>query len=49
MRKEFKTKKGPFLAVDDVSIDVEPNTLVALLGPSGSGESMERIPFQEPS
>ena len=37
MRKEFKTKRGLFVAVDGVSVDVEPNTLVALLGPSGSG------------
>jgi sulfate transport system ATP-binding protein len=30
---------GDFVALDDVSIDVEPGTLTALLGPSGSGKS----------
>ena len=39
IHKHFKTKKGLFVAVDGVTIDVEPNTLVALLGPSGSGTS----------
>jgi sulfate transport system ATP-binding protein len=30
---------GDFLALDDVSVDVEPGSLTALLGPSGSGKS----------
>jgi sulfate transport system ATP-binding protein len=30
---------GDFLAVDDVSLDVPPGALTALLGPSGSGKS----------
>jgi sulfate transport system ATP-binding protein len=30
---------GDFLALDDVSIEVEPGSLTALLGPSGSGKS----------
>ena len=30
---------GDFAAVDDVSVDVAPNSLTALLGPSGSGKS----------
>jgi len=30
---------GDFLAVDDVSFDVQPGCLVALLGPSGGGKS----------
>ena len=47
MRKEFTTKKGLFVAVDGVSIDVEPNTLVALLGPSGSGAPAPTITSDE--
>jgi sulfate/thiosulfate transport system ATP-binding protein len=30
---------GDFAALDDVSVDVEPGSLTALLGPSGSGKS----------
>jgi sulfate/thiosulfate transport system ATP-binding protein len=30
---------GDFTALDDVSVDVAPNSLTALLGPSGSGKS----------
>jgi sulfate transport system ATP-binding protein len=30
---------GEFTALDDVSVDVEPGSLTALLGPSGSGKS----------
>jgi sulfate transport system ATP-binding protein len=30
---------GDFVAVDDVSLDVQPGALTALLGPSGSGKS----------
>ena len=37
MRKEYNTKKGRFVAVGGVDVDVEANSLVALLGPSGSG------------
>jgi sulfate/thiosulfate transport system ATP-binding protein len=30
---------GDFIALDDVSVEVEPGSLTALLGPSGSGKS----------
>ncbi len=30
---------GDFVAVDDVSLEVESGSLTALLGPSGSGKS----------
>jgi sulfate transport system ATP-binding protein len=37
--KNAKKRFGDFVALDDVSIKVEPGALTALLGPSGSGKS----------
>ena len=38
MTKEYTTRSGrPFLAANDVSLDVPANSITALLGPSGSG------------
>ena len=38
MTKQYQTRSGiPFLAVNDVSLDVPANSITALLGPSGSG------------
>jgi len=37
---EHVTKRfGDFVAVDDVSLEIEGGSLTALLGPSGSGKS----------
>jgi sulfate transport system ATP-binding protein len=37
--KNATKRFGDFVALDDVSIEVEPGALTALLGPSGSGKS----------
>ena len=37
--KNVSKRFGDFVALDDVSVTVEPGSLVALLGPSGSGKS----------
>jgi hypothetical protein len=38
MTKEYTTRSGrPFLAANNVSLDVPANSITALLGPSGSG------------
>ncbi|GAC1625367.1 MAG: ABC transporter ATP-binding protein [Nevskia sp.] len=36
---EFATKKGPFIAVHDVDIDVEQGEFVSIIGHSGCGKS----------
>ena len=37
--KLFTAKKGDFLAVNNVSLNVEPGKLITLLGPSGCGKT----------
>ena len=37
MVKHFETRRGLFKAVNGASVDMEPGTITALLGPSGSG------------
>ncbi len=37
--KVFKTKEGPFTAVDDVSFSVGPGQIYGLLGPNGAGKT----------
>lgn len=37
--KSYRTDKGPFLAVEDVSLEVAEREFIALVGPSGCGKS----------
>ena len=39
IRLEFRTREGPVLALDDVSLDVHEGEFVCLVGPSGCGKS----------
>jgi len=39
LRKEFATKNGPLLALDDVNLHVETGEFVCAVGASGSGKS----------
>lgn len=37
MVKHFETRRGLFKAVNGVDVSIEPGTITALIGPSGSG------------
>jgi putative ABC transport system ATP-binding protein len=39
LSKEFATGDSSFLALDDVSVEIYPGEMVAIMGPSGSGKS----------
>lgn len=37
--KVFETRNGPFVAIEDIDLDVEANTFVSIVGPSGCGKT----------
>lgn len=39
LTKQFKTKEGPFLALEDVSLHIEPEDIYGIIGMSGAGKS----------
>jgi nitrate/nitrite transport system ATP-binding protein len=39
VRMVFETKKGPFCALEEISLDIQPGEFVSLIGHSGCGKS----------
>ena len=39
----FNTRAGPFKAVDDIDVVVEPDEVLAIVGESGSGKSVAML------
>ncbi len=39
LRREFKTRRGPIAAVDDISLMLHPSDIICLVGESGSGKT----------
>ena len=40
LRVEFATRRGPLVAVDDVSFDIAPGEVLGVIGESGAGKSL---------
>ncbi len=40
LRVEFKTRRGPLLALDDVSLDIARGEILGVVGESGAGKSL---------
>src|SRR6185295_13838889 len=40
LRVEFPTRRGPLVAVDDISFDIAPGEVLGVVGESGAGKSL---------
>ena len=39
VHKEFRTRRGPVVALDDITLDVPAGQIHGIVGPSGAGKS----------